>query len=331
MLFRRLAAFVAVLLAAWFAGCGSNPAVHSTKTLSPTQHCSPDDYAMGCALTPAGAKLTLSLSPVVAHGVDFAWGAPTVAGMRALGAQFGASYFSYDSSKGWTQRAGLVAEYHRAGIATVGVWETSANRASQGCTAGAADANEASRQARAVGNTTRPIDFAIDFDASGPQVASYFQCAHAYLGDRVGAYGGYRPLQYLCAHHLVGHQNWQTIAWSNGKWLPASCAPLEQWQNGSAVDYDRAIAKDYGQWPFSGGPTPAQRRAAKRASLASHKHERALLHGDIDRHHCRRGQHVTPRQPPSTRRHLHNVLCPRWIKRGRVIVGVEKRLEKELG
>lgn len=80
----------------------------------------------------------------------------------------------------------------------------------------------------------------------------------------------------------------------------------------------------------STAPTPAQRRAAKRASLRSHKRERAELHAAIDAHHCRKGQHVTPREPLRTRRRLHNELCPRWIKRGQVVIKIEKRLEREL-
>jgi hypothetical protein len=341
---KRFLALVLVLLCALlFGACGSSaqsPKAHIEPQMEPLpkatvngHECSPADEALQCILPPAPSSLLFGARPSLAHGVDFAWGAPSVATMKhSLFAAFGASYFSHDPSKGWAQRAGLVSSYHAAHIATVGVWESTATRASQGCESGYTDAAEAARQARAVGNTDRPIDFAIDFDASGEQVAAYFRCAHEVLGSRVGAYGGYRPLQYLCAHHLVGHTNWQTYAWSNGAWLPASCAPLEQYLNGSSVDYDRAIAADYGQWPGPKiGPTPAQKRAAKRHSLASHRKERADLHGDIDRHRCRKGQHVTPREPLKTRRHLHNELCPRWIKRGLVVTGVEKRLERELG
>jgi hypothetical protein len=248
--------------------------------------------------------------------------------MHALGAKFGASYFSFDSSKGWTQRRGLVAEYHRGGIATVGVWETTAERAGQGCGAGSADARQAARQAAAVGNKTRPIDFAIDFDATGGQVAAYFRCAHSVLGDRTNAYGGYSPLQYLCTHRLVGHQNWQTYAWSGGRWLPASCAPLEQWLNGSAVDYDRAIAKDYGQWPYV-PVTPAQHRAALLRALHARETDRHKLHGLIDAHHCRPGQHNTPRQPIRSRRAYHR-LCGEWLTRGKRDIELATRYRREL-
>ncbi len=291
-------------------GCGSTPQVRHNQPPKTVQGhtCTPADEALQCLLPPAPRQLNLTTSPVV-HGVDFAWGAPSVVGMRSLGARFGASYFSYDQSKGWAQRPGLVASYHAAGIATVGVWETSAGRAGQGCNAGASDAREAARQARAVGNTDRPIDFAIDFDASGPQIASYFQCVHQVLGTRASAYGGYYPLKYLCAHGLVGHQNWQTYAWSGGQFLPASCAPLEQYLNGSSVDYDRAIAADYGQWPGPAKPKPKPcRSSCHRQKLKPLYARRNALRTDLTRRRCRviHGKHAFR-------------LCPYWAREGRAV------------
>jgi hypothetical protein len=70
-------------------------------------------------------------------------------------------------------------------------------------------------------------------------------------------------------------------------------------------------------------------RVSKVKSLHAHERDRRLLHGDVDRHHCRRGQHVTPREPLSTRRHLHNELCPRWIKRGGTDIKVINRYHRE--
>lgn len=271
--------------------------------------CSSADEAFQCILPSVPRELQLRASPFALHGVDFAWGAPSVAGMRALGARFGASYFSYDPSKGWIQRPGLVSGYHRAGIATVGVWETSAGRAGQGCGAGRSDAREASRQARRVGNISRPIDFAIDFDASGPQVDAYFRCIHGVLGARTSAYGGYYPLKYLCARGLVGHTNWQTYAWSGNQWLPASCAPLEQYLNGSAVDYDRAIAADYGQWPGPAKPKPRPCHASCRNhKLRALYARRSELRADLTRRRCRviHGKHAFR-------------LCPYWAREGRAV------------
>lgn len=340
---RRLTALCAVLLAAvLLAACGSKPKpVHPTPKVVNGHKCTPHDEALQCVLPPApkptppppanappvtkvGAVRVFAASfhPTVIQGLDFAWGAPGVARMRAFGAKFGASYLSYDGSKGWTQRPGLVSEYHRAGIATVGVWETTANRAGQGCAAGHSDAVEARRQAAALGNTNRPIDFAIDFDASGSQVDGYFRCAHGILGSRANAYGSYYALKYLCAHGLVGHTNWQTYAWSRGQWLPASCAPLEQYLNDSSVDYDRAIAADYGQWPAPTA-TVASRAQKQRQLWAAYRLRSALRH-DLARHGGSKG-------PP---RHFLNASAGRrvwrhWIARGRTVKAQIARLHRE--
>lgn len=75
--------------------------------------------------------------------------------------------------------------------------------------------------------------------------------------------------------------------------------------------------------------TAAQVKAAKTASLHAHERERRELHGDIERHQCRKGQHVIPRLPLRTRRHLHNDLCPRWIKRGAADIKVIHRYRRE--
>lgn len=307
---RKLLTLLAVLVA----GCGST---HHTNTITPVKTvqghvCSPQDEALQCILPPAKLGLLLPSASNVTRGVDFAWGAPSVGQMRSLGAKFGASYFSYDQSKGWTQRAGLVASYHAAGIATVGVWETSANRALAGFSAGQADAREASRQAAAVGNADRPLTFAIDCDCSGPAVSSYFQGVHSVLGDRGNAYGGYYPLTWLCSHHLVGRWNWATYAWSGGNWPPASCAPLEQYLNDSSVDYDRAIAADYGQWPAPGPPpcNAACRRHADHVRLQADYRTRTVLRSLLTKHRCRTG-HASPKS--------YSQVCKHWLAAGAAV------------
>lgn len=241
------------------------------------QPCVPSDYAMQCALpsqplTPQVANTLHATRSIRAaadthlYGVDFAWGGPRSCGVwRALGVKFVIGYLSYDSGK----NLGLATtqEAHRCGVATVVGWETTANRAAQGFAAGASDGREAGRQAAAIGNTHDAIWFAIDFDASGPEVYSYFKGAQSVLGSRVDAYGGYRPLGYLHAHGAVGNLNFQTYAWSGGAWLPASIAPLEQYLNGAAFDNDRAVAANYGQFPAPvTGPSQAtiQRWRAER-------------------------------------------------------------------
>lgn len=308
---KRLTIFAA-LGAALIAGCGGSspstphPAPPPVKVIQGHQ-CSPRDEALQCVLPPVPPKLNLAPSPF-ARGVDFAWGAPSAARMRANGWTVGASYLSHDRSKGWQQRPGLVSEYHRAGIQTVAVWETTANRAGEGCSAGRTDAFYAARQAAEVGNTDRPIMFAIDFDAQGFQVDGYFRCIHHLLGSRTNAYGSYYALKYLCSHGLVGHQNWQTYAWSRGQWLPASCAPLQQYLNDSSVDYDRAIAADFGQWPAASKPPVSKRVLRER--LRYHEGRQATIRALLLKHKCGR--------PPHLRR-LH--ACKVWIDHGNIEVG----------
>lgn len=69
--------------------------------------------------------------------------------------------------------------------------------------------------------------------------------------------------------------------------------------------------------------------AGLRASLLAHQKERAVLHADIDTRQCRHGQHNLPRYPVRLRLRYHT-LCGRWIARGKVVIKVEKRIEREL-
>lgn len=323
---RRSRSWLAVLMLAalGLASCGSTNTVTVTRTVqtpppvAPNKSidghpCSTANEVFQCVLPNPPAQLAPGpASGTLIKGVDFAWGAPSASSMVAHGWRFGASYLSYDGSKGWTQRPGLVSSYHERGVATVAVWETTAARAGQGCVAGWSDAQEARRQAARLGNTSSTIDFAIDFDASGGAVSEYFRCAHGILGSRTGAYGGYYPLKYLCARGYVGHENWQTYAWSRSQWLPASCAPLEQYLNDGSVDYDRAIAPRYGQW---GGPAPAP-PASRAVKLRALRHlERRVI--PDERARIRTLRKVQKRYGCSRRRHEHKKLGPVCIRRFR--------------
>jgi GH25 family lysozyme M1 (1,4-beta-N-acetylmuramidase) len=69
-------------------------------------------------------------------------------------------------------------------------------------------------------------------------------------------------------------------------------------------------------------PSAAQKRVAKRRSLASHRATIVTLHKLIDKHHCRRGQHATPRS--------YHTVCGRWLRNGNTAHAVVRRLEREL-
>lgn len=245
------------------AGCAA------TSTPTTAHPCSGQSFTMQCALAklPAPSK-TVGASSSTKSGIDFAWSCPS-----PVGHGFGASYYSLDTSKNWT--LSCVNAYHAAGAATVGVYEGSANESQQGYNAGFTAAFNARRDARSVGEPdNRPIDYATDCDCTGASILPYYQgvdagtasllhITHAAAVNLVGIYGGYNQVSYVFSHGAVGHTNWQTYAWSGGLWLPASIAPLEQWLNGSAVDYDRALLPDYGQFPYKvipPGPTPKQVR-----------------------------------------------------------------------
>ncbi len=187
-------------------------------------------------------------------GVDWAWGTPSISALHARGVKFAAGYLSYDASKNLSR--GEVQRLHAAGIKTVLVWETTANRAQAGYAAGRSDALEARRQATAAGEPSdRPIFFAVDFDSTGIQnsIIPYFRGVVSVLGShRTGGYGGFATVQALFSRGLIGYA-WQTYAWSFGRW--DARAKLQQYSNdhaidGVGVDYDRSTAADYGQFPL---------------------------------------------------------------------------------
>lgn len=263
---RCLAALAVALLVA---GCGQS---HATPKPPPVAHCEPADYAMQCvqAAAPVSGALQ-ALAPPVARGIDFAWGPPSAAWMRSQGYAFGASYLSYDPSKDWSRS--LVDSFAARGIARVFVWETSATRALGGCGAGESDARAA--RSMAAPFHARVIYFAVDFELSRTAtVESYFRCTARVLGvTHTGAYGGYTTIKALFDSHLIRY-GWQTSAWSGGR-LDGR-AQLYQYLNGSAFDYDRALAADYGQTPF----TAVKRRDRR----AEHRHLKALY---VERHKIR--------------------------------------------
>lgn len=288
---KRLAPLAAAVACLLIAACGG----------SAPRHCTPGDYATGCALRHLPAPVQQFGATPAKQGVDFAWTkvAPAQAGA------FGASYLSTDASKDWT--AALVAAYHKAGKGTVAVYETSATRALAGCSAGAADARFSEGLLNGMGYRHAHFDMAVDFDATPAQIAGpvyqYFRCANQAEPGLVGAYGDYYVIRYLAAQHVVT-KSWQAYAWSGGLWRPASEAPLEQYLNGSAFDHDRALAVDYGQFPSPARPARVlplcyHRResvkacAAARARVAAdwravHSSRRALhaVEADLAAHRC---------------------------------------------
>jgi hypothetical protein len=189
------------------------------------------------------------------EGIDFAWSKPSPAEAKAVGAHWGAGYFSNDSTKNLTHS--LVSAYLAAGLGIVSVWETTTGRATQGRAAGIADARAADAQRAAVGlPATAPIHFAVDEDTSWASVALYFEGVISVLGlSRTGTYGGLHVIE--GAHSIGIKYLWQTVAWSGGIW--ASYATIRQpggtvLSGGSDLDYSEV--PDFGQVPRPVAVTP---------------------------------------------------------------------------
>ncbi len=195
-------------------------------------------------------------------GVDYAWGDPGVSALEKAGVTFVCRYLSYPGNTK-NLRPDEAARLLKAGIDIVTVFETTTARALSGYDGGAHDAFSANQQLLALGAPAgAPVYFTVDFDAAyeQPHIDRYLRGAAKVIGlDRVGVYGGYWVVK-RCFDAGVVKYGWQTYAWSGGRWEPR--AQLQQYSNGHrlngvAVDYDRAVADDFGQWPRS---RPKRRR-----------------------------------------------------------------------
>jgi hypothetical protein len=188
-------------------------------------------------------------------GCDYSDYRPSNATLSADGYSFVARYLSGDPGGGKDITASEANTLSSGGFGIVLVWETTGTDASEGYNQGVSDATKAQSEAASVGEpSTRPIYFAIDFDAessSASAINAYFQGVASVLGlSRTGVYGGYYIVDELFNQGLVTYA-WQTYAWSGGQW--DSRAQLRQTLDGSEIDQDEAVASDYGQWTVGGG------------------------------------------------------------------------------
>lgn len=161
-------------------------------------------------------------------GLDYSTGPPTGAQIRAAGYDFVVRYLD----NGIPGRVNLsvheVMDMQANGVQIALVWESSAQRATAGATAGTADGAAAAVAARALGLDGWPIYFAVDFDIPdyapastdplaklGP-VGAYFQGVRSALAlPRIGVYGGYWAVSRALNAGLAALA-WQTAAWSGG-------------------------------------------------------------------------------------------------------------------
>lgn len=184
-------------------------------------------------------------------GVDYSWARPGGAALAATGKTFAMRYVPYPGDGGKGLTAPERDDLHANGIAIGLVFESTAGRPKEGTPAGMLDAEQCLASGKRLGfPDDRPFYFAVDFDARGPEVASYFLGAFSVLGTRTGAYGSDRVLAYLRdAGYTSWH--WQTYAWSGGREFPGR--HVYQYLNGQdingAVDFCLSNVEDFGQWP----------------------------------------------------------------------------------
>jgi len=158
----------------------------------------------------------------------------------------------------WTQMyANEYKQLLAANIDVVFVWESTKTRSLEGgYTGGQHDMNEAIDYVQSIGGPDNAVIYIaaqdIVFTEPGQLAAmnAYTSGAANIRGhDLTGAYGGYAAINYLVSRNVCKYY-WQTYAWSDGIWHPAS--NIQQYSNdvpllGYSVDFDRAMTDDFGQ------------------------------------------------------------------------------------
>lgn len=186
-------------------------------------------------------------------GFDYSTGPPSGKAVADAGGKFVCRYVSWSGNpKNITPEE--LADMHAHGVAVVLIFETTAERAAAGNWAGFRDAAVARNQAVALGwPDTRPIYFAVDFDAKPSQVWDYFAGINSVLPwRRIGVYGSYDIVKWALDYRMAGY-TWQTSAWSRGLVEPR----INLFQrlgtvhvDGVECDENEAYTSDYGQWPY---------------------------------------------------------------------------------
>lgn len=190
----------------------------------------------------------------MARGLDYSWGRPNLAQVKAAGYDFVIRYLAeYGGGKEISQAEAQQIRNAKLGLALV--YEQRANNALGGRAAGKHDAQVALKQAEAIGfPDDRPIYFAVDWDATPAQqgvIDEYLRGAAEVIGaGRVGVYGGYWICK-RCKENGSAKWFWQTYAWSGGNKLDGM--HIYQYLNGqniagAEVDLNETFASDYGAW-----------------------------------------------------------------------------------
>ena len=199
------------------------------------------------------------------EGVDFSSGRPSSAALVAAGKRFVVRYLLNDGQGGKGLDATEIADYHAHGIGVVACYEISADGWRGGKARGQVHGAAARAEMLRLGfPSDRPCYFAVDRNVSAadfPTVDAYLEGCAVGMGSvaLVGVYGEADLIDHCAAAKTAAHF-WQTYAWSGGD--VSTHAHLLQYRNsqsigGAAVDFDRSIAADFGQWPKPVTPPPA--------------------------------------------------------------------------
>lgn len=176
---------------------------------------------------------------VWARGADFAWDKPSAQQLLNYGAKYAMVYISPTKNSGKHASPAQVATYRSNGIQIGLIYETTASRALGGCDAGVTDGQRVNAALDRFGlpRSTVVYSGAIDFDVQPRQLGTiqrYLDCQSDLRGgrERVGVYGSYRAIENAASWGYT--YNWQTYAWSGGKW--SNSADLRQVHNGWRID-----------------------------------------------------------------------------------------------
>ena len=139
------------------------------------------------------------------------------------------------------------------------IYEEDGTELKGGFTAGVKAAQEAERHRLREGIPARPVYFNVDYEAPEsdyPAILAALDGAASVIGlQRVGLYGPWGIIRAAFDAGKIAF-GMQCYAWSHGQWDPR--AQLRQWSNGQwgdAVDFQWAMADEYGQTPVT-VPTP---------------------------------------------------------------------------
>lgn len=200
----------------------------------------------GIMFPPAGAKM---------FGIDYSWARPDPAMLKERGVNFAGRYlWAHEANKGIGREEYDALVAHN--IHPFFFYETWAEDSmALGYDKGVEHAKAAEGFLKKLNLPNMPIYFNVDHDASAGQIPAILEGlegAASIVGKgRVGIYGEYDVVKAA----LDAGYTWacQTYAWSNGKWDDR--AVLRQWSNGQwggSVDFQWAMAEEYGQNPVQG-------------------------------------------------------------------------------